>query len=382
MYYQPYQLDNKRYLYVDTDGKTHSRHNLPKPPSTIATRKAIENSMALYFDGKRWKQVSLELYFKHTESVPTTEVKQPTEKDSEHSELMNFIHMKSYSMKPKHLFMDELRWKYAVRSVIRSQNMLILGPTGSGKTMMVKWLAEALERPLHIFNLGSTQDPRSTLIGNTHFDSERGTFFNQSPFVKAIQQPNSIILLDEVSRANPEAFNILMSVLDPHQRYLRLDESKDTELIKVHPTVTFIGTANVGNEYTSTRVIDRALSDRFVTIQMDYLDRDGEVQLLSGLFDRLSSSDIYLVADIVDLIRTDIKKENSNLEHNLSTRHSIEMASLLNDGFTISEVLDIVVYPNYSTEGGLDSERTYVKQLIQSKVDNTNVETPVWGEQQ
>ena len=47
------------------------------------------------------------------------------------------------------------------------------------------------------------------------------------------------------------------------------------------------------------------------------------------------------------------------------------MASLINDGFTIDEVLEIVVYPNYDNEGGMDSELTYVKQLIQSKMDDS-----------
>ena len=237
--------------------------------------------------------------------------------------------------------------------------------------MMVKWLAESLSRPLHIFNLGSTQDPRATLIGNTHFDSKKGTFFSESPFIEAIQQPNSIILLDELSRANPEAFNILMSVLDPNQRYLRIDESVNSPIINVHPTVTFIGTANVGMEYTSTRVIDRALQDRFVTIQMDYLDEQGEIELLSNIFSEVEDTKIKTVAKLVTLVRQDVKSDEGQLERNLSTRHSIEMVSLINDGFTIEEVLEIVVYPNYSTDGGLESELTYVKQLLQSVMDES-----------
>jgi MoxR-like ATPase len=307
--------------------------------------------------------------FQKNQSIPQDELQ--VIPDTDHQEVKDFIHNTSYSLKPKELFIDELRWKYAVRSVIRSQNVLIVGPTGSGKTMMVKWLSQSMDRPLHIFNLGATQDPRSTLIGNTHFNKDEGTFFNQSPFVQAIQTPNSIILLDELSRANPEAFNILMSVLDPNQRYLRLDESEDAEIIQVDPTVTFIGTANVGTEYTSTRVIDRALQDRFVTIKMDYLNREQEHNLIGTLFPTLSVGDVNGVVDVVQLIRSDVDSTEGQLERNLSTRHSIEMASLINDGFTIDEVLEIVVYPNYDNEGGMDSELTYVKQLIQSKMDDS-----------
>lgn len=372
IYYKPFQTETGRYMLESPTGETYKRTGTDQPsPSPITLQKAVESGMALEWRNNRWRRVEMEMFFTHTKSNPTNELRKPLEVSQETEEIKQFIHTESYSLKPTNLVLDELRWKYAVRSVIRSQNVLVCGPTGSGKTMMVKWLAESLSRPLHIFNLGSTQDPRATLIGNTHFDSKKGTFFSESPFIEAIQQPNSIILLDELSRANPEAFNILMSVLDPNQRYLRIDESVNSPIINVHPTVTFIGTANVGMEYTSTRVIDRALQDRFVTIQMDYLDEEGEIELLSNIFSEVEDTKIKTVAKLVTLVRQDVKSEEGQLERNLSTRHSIEMVSLINDGFTIEEVLEIVVYPNYSTDGGLESELTYVKQLLQSVMDKS-----------
>lgn len=373
--YLPNKNENGNYELYDTN-KNEVIREVRYTVGALRTyhlRTAIEEDKALLYDGN-WKKVDKSLYFQYTQSAPVNELKAPVEVSSETEQIREFIHTTAYSMKPENLLLDELRWKYAVRSVVRAQNMLVCGPTGSGKTMMVKWLAEALDRPLHIFNLGSTQDPRASLIGNTHFDSDRGTFFSQSPFIEAIQQENAIILLDELSRANPEAFNILMSVLDPNQRYLRIDESVDSPIINVHPTVTFIGTANIGTEYTSTRVIDRALEDRFVTIQMDYLDEQGEKELLSKIFSEVSENNIDTVAKLVTLIREDVKNEEGQLERSLSTRHSIEMTSLINDGFTIEEVMEIVVYPNYSDDGGIDSERTYVKQLLQSVLDSSEGE--------
>jgi MoxR-like ATPase len=136
---------------------------------------------------------------------------------------------------------------------------MMTGPAGCGKTMAAKSLVNALDRPEFYFNLGATQDPRSTLIGNTHFSKEDGTYFTESEFVRAIQTENAVILLDELSRAHPEAWNILMTVLDQGQRYLRLDEADGSPTVKVAKGVCFIATANIGNEYTSTRVIDKAL---------------------------------------------------------------------------------------------------------------------------
>ena len=41
----------------------------------------------------------------------------------------------------------------------------------------MKSLVNALDRPDFYFNLGATQDPRASLIGNVHFDKGKGTYF-------------------------------------------------------------------------------------------------------------------------------------------------------------------------------------------------------------
>ena len=48
--------------------------------------------------------------------------------------------------------------------------------------------------------------------------------------------------------------------------------------------VTFIATANIGNEYTATRQLDKALMDRFTIIEMDVLNDEEEFGLLKYMF--------------------------------------------------------------------------------------------------
>jgi nitric oxide reductase NorQ protein len=242
---------------------------------------------------------------------------------------------------------------------------MMTGPAGCGKTMAAKSIVNALDRPDFYFNLGATQDPRATLIGNTHFSKEEGTYFSEALFVKAIQTENAVILLDELSRAHPEAHNILMTVLDEGQRYLRLDEKDGAPTIKVAPGVTFIATANIGNEYTATRVLDRALLDRFTIIEMETLDADDERSLLSYLYPQLDSSAIFNISEVVAATRTEMKTETPRISTHVSTRASVEMAGLLYDGFNLEEAAEVMIYPQYDSAGGLDSERTFVKQLVQ-----------------
>ena len=286
---------------------------------------------------------------------------------AEQAELMNFIKT-TMELKPEVLKMAELKWKYLIRSAMRGKNIMMTGPSGCGKTMAAKSLVNVLDRPDYYFNLGATQDPRSTLIGNTHFNKEDGTFFQPSLFVEAIQTENAVILLDELSRAHPDAHNILMTVLDEGQRYLRLDEAPDSPTIKVADGVTFVATANIGNEYTATRVMDRALLDRFIIVEMEVLNEEEEINLLKHLYPQVDTKAIESIANIVSGTRIELNTDNPRISTHISTRASVEMAGLIYDGFKLEEAAEVIIYPQFDSSGGVDSERTFVKQLVQKHI--------------
>ena len=212
--------------------------------------------------------------------------------NSEHEVMKQFIH-DSTAIKPDQLIITDLKWKYLVRSAMRGKNILMVGPAGTGKTMAAKYLSSALKRPEFYFNLGATQDPRATLIGN---------------------------------------------------------------------------------KYTSTRVLDKALYDRFITIEMDQLDTEMEFRLLKMKYAAVEDKLLQSVAEIADATRRETKASNPKLTTALSTRAAVEVASLLYDGFTLPEAAEVSIYPFFSEDGGVDSERTYVKQIVQKYCVNPETE--------
>jgi len=359
------EKSGNRYNAYDTNGTKRTSEISTSTRSRAFTNGKLLGRFTTSTGKYQWRlidDVSVEAVVDNTSS---TTVEVPTE----HVEVLNFIH-NSYSLKPRGLMMNELKWKYLIRSGVRGKNIMMTGPAGCGKTMAAKALVNSLDRPDFYFNLGATQDPRATLIGNVHFEQNSGTYFSESVFVKAIQTPNAVILLDELSRAHPDAWNILMTVLDYGQRYLRLDEQDGQATVKVAEGVTFVATANIGNEYTSTRVMDKALMDRFTIVEMDVLSENEEYELLTYMFPNVDSTVLSSVAKISDLTRKESKSDTARVGSGISTRTTVELSGLLYDGFTLQEAAEVSIYPQYDAAGGVDSERTFVKQIVQKFCDD------------
>lgn len=284
------------------------------------------------------------------------------------------------SLKPKELIISDLKWKYLVRAVIRAKNIMVIGPSGCAKTMAARCVAKALGRPFEKFNVGSTQDARATLIGNTTYKKDIGTVFHSSAFVKAVTTPKAIVLLDELTRGTHDAWNILMPVLDPTQRCLRLDEDENSVVIDIPEDVCFIATANIGNEFTATKVLDRALSRRFpLKLEMAPLSGDELKDLFGIIFHSRTDEEKKLMKTLSGVYEDLIAQcgmEDAKISTIIPPANMVEMGELVMDGFNLEEIAEAAIYPEYPDEGGADGERAFVKSILQ-KYFPKNVKSPI-----
>jgi ATP-dependent Clp protease ATP-binding subunit ClpA len=119
-------------------------------------------------------------------------------------------------------------------------NFLFAGPTGVGKTELARSLAEILGIVMHRFDMSEYQEKHtvSRLIGSPpgYVGYEEGGLLTDA----VRKQPHAVVLLDEIEKAHPDIYNILLQVMD----YATLTDNNGRKAD--FRNVIFIMTSNAG----------------------------------------------------------------------------------------------------------------------------------------
>ncbi len=250
-------------------------------------------------------------------------------------------------------------------------SFIFMGPTGVGKTELAKTLAASLfddEKSLVRLDMSEYMERHAVakLIGSPpgYVGFEEGGQLTE----KIRRQPYSVILLDEIEKAHPDVFNILLQILDDGI----LTDSQGNK-VDFRNTV-IIMTSNLGSEYIQDlndevevrKKVNEALKGNF---RPEFINRIDE----KIIFHSLTKENII---DIIEIKIKDLKEKMAkrNLKLEITKKAKKELAELGYDPTYGARPLDRAIQKYIKDELAFKLLENENEDLNKVKIDYDNQE--------
>lgn len=232
-------------------------------------------------------------------------------------------------------------------------SFIFLGPTGVGKTELAKALAEALfdsDKNLVRIDMSEYMERHSVskLIGAPpgYIGYDEGG--NLTEIIR--RKPYSVVLFDEIEKAHPDVFNILLQVLDDG----RISDSKG-RLVDFKNTI-IIMTSNIGSEFILSGmnskedldedVKEKVMNELKLRFKPEFLNRLDEIIMYKAL----TKTDMR---SILGLLLKDIEKRMENRDIKLKIDE---------------EALDYIIEKAYDPHYGARPIKRYLQSIVETEL--------------
>lgn len=158
----------------------------------------------------------------------------------------------------------------AISALSMGKNVLLTGPTGSGKTKFAETLSSLFQQPMFSINSSVDLDAESLMGYKTlAYEEEKQVIeFVPGPVTSAMQY-GTFLYIDEINMAKPETLPLINGALDYRRQ---VTNPFTNEILTASKGFNVIAAINEG--YVGTVPLNEALKNRFIVIDIPYLEGD------------------------------------------------------------------------------------------------------------
>ncbi|MEU8802923.1 AAA family ATPase [Spirillospora sp. NPDC048819] len=206
--------------------------------------------------------------------------------------------------------------------------VLLVGPAGTGKSMMARQAAEAFGQEFHALSLGPTT-PMSKIFG--YYDAHGR--YHATPFRRAFEH-GGLMLLDELDSGHP-------GLLAELNQALSIGSCAFADgMVAAHRDFHLIATANTygtggDRRYVGRQALDAATLDRFIVIDVP-VDEELEERIALAHAPARAEDALRVIEEVRRLRATAAEKR---LPVMFSPRASIDAAKLLQAGASVEQAV-------------------------------------------
>lgn len=198
--------------------------------------------------------------------------------------------------------------------------ILLVGETGTGKTSLVRFLAQQTNNGFRRVNHngGTTVDD---IVGKI-LVNDKGTYWVDGVLIESMRRGDWYVA-DEINASSPEILFVYHSLLDD-DAYVVLPENGG-EIVRPHKNFRFFATLNPSSDYTGVKELNKALMSRFIVFKTDFPSPKVEAGILherTGIKETDASRMIEFAAEVR------ASQGKGSLQYVLSTRDLIMWAMM------------------------------------------------------
>jgi nitric oxide reductase NorQ protein len=255
------------------------------------------------------------------------------------------VAIEEYRIKDKPYYLpikDEIElFRAAFRSKIP---ILLKGPTGTGKTRFVEYMAHVLNNELNneakekqsfpLITVACHEDlTASDLVGKFLLKGDE-TVWVEGPLTKAVRA-GGICYLDEIVEARKDT-TVIIHPLSDHRRILPID--KKGQIVEAHENFQLVISYNPGYQ-SVIKDLKQSTRQRFVAMDFDYPSRDQEAKIIQheSAVDEETSRELAKVGEKIRNLKGHALTEGP------STRLLIYAGQLIKEGTAARRACDIAL---------------------------------------